>query len=181
MMRSRLSHMFAVVLTASGLALWTGCDSAPTPTDPAEKGHDDHEAHNHPIEGPHHGSLIELGDEEYHAEFVHDDDKGTITIYILDSTAKKAVPVESKTLTVNVSTGEKAEQFELTASPMEGESGGKSSWFTSEDKALGEAIDQEGAKAKLLVTVNGTPYTGSIEHDHHHDEDGHNHSDGHKH
>ena len=29
--------------------------------------------HAHPSEGPHGGSLIELGNEEYHAELVHDE------------------------------------------------------------------------------------------------------------
>ena len=33
---------------------------------------DEHE-HDHPSEGPHHGSLIELGKEAYHAELVHDE------------------------------------------------------------------------------------------------------------
>lgn len=178
MMHSRFSRMFAVTLTAAGLVLWTGCDIAPSSTGSAAGDKDDHDVHSHPVEGPHHGSLIELGDEEYHAEFVHDEEKGTVTIYILDSTAKKSVPVEAKALTVNVSAGGKAKQFELAASPMQGEAGGKSSRFTSSEEALGEAIDQEGAEAKLLVTVNGTKYTGAIGH---HDHDEHEHGDGHKH
>ncbi len=45
------------------------------------------DVHSHPTEGPHHGTLIELGKEEYHAELVHDDKM--VTIYILDSAAKK--------------------------------------------------------------------------------------------
>ena len=35
--------------------------------------HDDHAGHAHPSEGPHHGDLIELGNEEYHAEILHDE------------------------------------------------------------------------------------------------------------
>ena len=52
--------------------------------------------HSHPTEGPHHGSLIELGDEEYHGELVHDDKAGTVTIYLLDSSAREAVAVKSR-------------------------------------------------------------------------------------
>ncbi|MCE2751496.1 MAG: hypothetical protein LW720_06355 [Pirellula sp.] len=38
------------------------------------------EIHAHPSEGPHHGSLVELGKEEFHAELVHD--SKSVTIYI---------------------------------------------------------------------------------------------------
>ena len=41
---------------------------------PAEEAHLEAEAaaHSHAAEGPHGGHLIVLGDEEYHAELVHD-------------------------------------------------------------------------------------------------------------
>ena len=35
---------------------------------------DDHAGHAHPTEGPHGGDLIELGNEEYHAELIHPHD-----------------------------------------------------------------------------------------------------------
>ena len=40
----------------------------------SENEHPDEHAHAHPSEGPHGGDLIELGNEEYHAELVHPHD-----------------------------------------------------------------------------------------------------------
>ncbi len=74
------------------------------------------DVHSHPTEGPHHGTLIELGKEEYHAELVHDDKM--VTIYILDSAAKTAVPIDSLELVINLVHDGKPEQFKLAASPM---------------------------------------------------------------
>lgn len=45
-------------------------DLPPSTTD----NHDNHEEHAHPSEGPHGGDLIELGNEEYHAELIHPED-----------------------------------------------------------------------------------------------------------
>ncbi len=65
--------------------------------------------HDHPAEGPHHGSLIELGNEEYHAELVHDAEN--VTVYILDSSASTATPIEAPELTINLMHDGKPAQF----------------------------------------------------------------------
>lgn len=143
---------------------FVGCDSgSPEKSTAAKTDSQD----SHPAEGPHHGTLLELGDEEYHAEFVHDEDAKTVTVYILDSTAKKAVPIDAKTLTIVVRADGKTTPYELKASAMEGEADGKSSRFVSSDKAIDNAIDTEGAESQLQVTIEGTPFTVKIaEHDH---------------
>ena len=68
----------------------------------------DHAGHGHPSEGPHHGGLIELGNEEYHAELVHDDDAGTVTLYILDGGVTKQVPIDATEITIKRHAGWKA-------------------------------------------------------------------------
>ena len=78
-------------------------------------------AHVHPTEGPHHGALIELGKEEYHAELVHDDRAGFVTIYILDGAAKTAVPIQAKEVTLNLLVGGKPRQFRLAALAQPGD------------------------------------------------------------
>ena len=127
------------------------------------------DAHVHPTEGPHHGSLIELGNEEFHVEMVHH--ANSVTIYILDSAATKAVPIDATELTINVLHEGKPEQFKLVASPDTGDPTGKSSRFVLVDAELAGHIDDEAAAPKLSVTINGTPYRGEIKHDH----DGHDH------
>ena len=130
--------------------------------------------HAHPSEGPHQVSLIELGDEEYHAELVHDD--SSVTIYILDSSATKSVPIEASDLTINLVRDGKPAQFKLSAAPDAGDAAGKSSRFTSEDPALASDLDREDAAPKLIAMINGKSYRGEVEHDHEHgDEPGHAH------
>src|SRR3989337_1170847 len=75
--------------------------------------------HAHPSEGPHGGSLIELGAEEYHAELIHDDQAGTVTIYLLDSAAKAAVAIDAPDVTINLTHEGRGEQFKLAAAAEE--------------------------------------------------------------
>ncbi len=177
-------------VAASGLAafLISGCGTAAT--EPAggsgdsspvadsgdahagrdQEGHDHGgHGHDHPSEGPHHGHLVELGGEEYHAEFVHDEQAGTITVYILDGAAKETVPIEAPEISINLKHDGQGEQFKLAASPDERDAEGKSSRFVSDDAELGEDLHREGAEAQLVLQIAGKAYRGKIEHDHDHD------------
>lgn len=134
---------------------------------------DDHAGHAHPTEGPHHGDLIELGNEEYHAEILHDEAAGTVTIYVLNGTATEQVPIDATEVTINVKHEGKPEQFKLSASPDENDPQGKSSRFVSSDGELAQHLDEEGAEPRLVLTINGKSYRGVITHDHGHE--GHDH------
>ena len=178
MKRPRLMSMLVI---AAATAMFAGCSkespqdgggTGTTATSSAENGHE----HEHPSEGPHHGSLIELGNEEYHGELVHDEESGKVTIYILDGSATQAVPIDAGEVTVNLVQDGKPEQFQLMASPDEGDPQGKSSRFVTEDKALGTRLDAEGAEARLTLQIEGKSYSGKIAHDHGaHDHAGHAH------
>lgn len=168
--------MLSVVCGSLSLALIAGCGEAtpPAATPPAKTvehsegdGHD-HAEHAHAEVGPHDGDLIELGNEEYHAELVHDEAAGKVTIYVLDSSAKKAVPIESTELIINLKHDGKGEQFKLAAAPQEGDGEGKSSRFVSDDKELVEDLESKGTVARLVVEIAGKSFTGDIKHDHDH-------------
>lgn len=162
-----LHTTFALALTAVAVGL-AGCTREPVSNGPetspppptVDMDHD----HDHPSEGPHHGELIELGNEEYHAELVHED--GAVTIYILDRSARELVPIGAAEVTINVAHDGQAKQFTLSASPQEGDVAGRASRFTSTDAALAEALDHEGSDARLAVTIAGKAYTGRIVHSH---------------
>lgn len=171
-------HVLRMLVTFGSLSLVAaGCGSETTPTDPQPVsdmppdtvGHDEHA---HPSEGPHHGVLIELGGEEYHAELVHDDAAKSVTVYILDGPARKVVPIDSKEVTINVKHGGRPEQFQLAASPSAEDPAGKSSRFVSNDAELAEHLDEEGADPTLVVVIDGKSFRGKIPHDHDH---GHEH------
>ena len=135
--------------------------------------HDDHAGHAHPSEGPHHGDLIELGNEEYHAEILHDEDAGTVTIYVLNGAATEQVPIDATEVTINAKHDGKPEQFTLTASPDTNDPQGKSSRFVSKNEELAHHLDEEGAEPRLVLSINGKSYRGTISHDH--DHEGHDH------
>lgn len=137
--------------------------------------------HSHSSTGPHGGSIVELGG-AYHAEVAHADDGGVI-VYILDGNAAANLAIEADEVKINVTHDGQPAQFVLTASPEAGEADGMSSRFVTSDSALGELLDEEEATAKLVVTIDGTPYSGTIEHAHDHAHgDGHDHAaHGHSH
>ena len=136
-----------------------------------------HVGHIHPNEGPHHGDLVELGNEEFHAEVVHGA-AGSVTVYILDGSAKTAVPIHATELTVNITHDGNAEQFKLPADRNAADPEGKSSRFALKDVELSEDLDSHDAVAKLVVMIEGKSYSGRISHDHDAD---HSQEDGHKH
>lgn len=169
---TRWSVVFALGI---GVGLAVGCDLKPQSADkapkvtethsPAEaKGHDEH---NHPTTGPHAGTLVELGNEEYHAEVVHDEKAGSVTIYLLDGTARKPVAIDASEVVINLKHDGKGEQFKLAAAPQAEDKAGTSSRFKSDDKELSEDLDAHGAEARLAVDIAGKSYSGAVTHDHH--------------
>ena len=94
-----------------------GPETSPPPATATADTHGgrDHGGHAHPSEGPHHGELIELGNEEYHAELLHTDTE--LTIYMLDGAATQPVPIEATALTINMTHNEVPKQFSLDAVP----------------------------------------------------------------
>lgn len=163
-------------LVAVGVALLAvaGCThqpsaSAPPPDSPLAS--DGHAAHDHPTAGPHHGDLVELGN-EYHAEILHDAND-TVTLYVLDLGATQQVPIDSAEVTINAKLDGKPVQFKLAAVPDTGDPEGKSSRFVTTDPALVRCLDDESADPRVVISIKGKSYRGAIAH--HHDHAGHDH------
>lgn len=181
-MKTGFVNYLSVTLCVLGLTL-VGCDSG---TEQGTKSFDEAapedvtmQEHDHPSEGPHHGSLIELGKEAYHGELVHDEKSGAITIYILDGAAKAGVPIAAESVLINVKHDGKGQQFTLAATPEQGDPEGKSSKFATQDKTLGELLHEQGTTARLVLEIDGKSFSGEIDaHDHDHD---HGHDEKHAH
>ena len=125
----------------------------------------------HAHTGPHKGSLVELGDEEFHAEIVHDDEMGMVTIYLLGADAKTPVATDAKDIAVNAKVNGKAVQHKIKPAPMKADKPGTASRFISKSKELVELLDQEDVAPVLRVVIEGKTFNGKIEHDHdEHDE-----------
>jgi hypothetical protein len=166
------SYLSAVVI--SGLLL-TGCDSSSSTNGTSGGGH----VHDHPSEGPHHGQLIELGNEQYHGELLHDDATNTVTVYILDGAAKELVPIPEQEVTLQLLVGEENKSYTLTAVPDAADSEAAAK-FEVVDAELGRILDEEHElKGRLQVNIGGTQFTGSFEHTEHAHDHEHGHDGGH--
>ena len=170
----------SVPVAFSAALAFAGCgtESPPAPTSgtPVEHqdgdGHDheaghDHAAHAHPSEGPHHGHLIELGEEEYHAELTHDEATKTVTVYLLDKEAKGAVAIGDAEIVLNLVADGQPTQVKLAASPQEGDAAGQSSRFSITDEKVLEMLEGPKTTGRLNVTINGKAYLGTVEHHEH--------------
>ena len=97
-----------------------------------------------------------------------------------DLRAFAAVPIDATEITINLKHEGRGEQFKLAALADQGDPAGKSSRFVSTDVELAQDLDHEGAEPQLVMTVNGKPYRGAIEHEHGHEGE-HSQDDGHAH
>ena len=149
--------------------------------------------HDHEHNAPHGGQLIELGDHEYHAEVVMDHDEHKFTVYILDAHAEAAQAIDAKEITLNMTLGDKPEQFKLAAARQKTDPEGKSSRFELvDDELVHEFLEEEDAKGRLNVPIGDKSYVGIVAHkhddDHEHEhgddhdkQDGHDKDDDHEH
>lgn len=157
---------FALSLAVVGLFALAGCTGQPA--NPPKDGGAAH--HDHPSEGPHHGHLIELGNEKHHAELTHDDKTHTVTIYLLGSDAKTPSFSADAEILLNLVVDGKPMQARLAAAPQEGETAEKCSRFTLVDEKVLEALENPKTTGRVNVNIEGESYTGEVQlGDHGHD------------
>jgi hypothetical protein len=167
--RSAFGGAVLAVVTVLWLAGCTGGSSTPAGGGSKAAAEHDHD-HEHAQHGPHGGHLMEIGEEEYHAEWTHDE-SGKVTFYILGPEAKKEVPVAAAEITIDVKVGDHApQQFQLAAvNPQDG----KSAVFETVNQQLVgvlETLKSESVVATLHVPINGKTYDQRIqEHEHGHE------------
>ncbi len=168
-----------VMLGLSGLA---GCgggndgeyrkfDKAKDTSHDAEHGHAHTHDHGHG-HGPHEGDLIELGEEEFHAEVVFDEEGNKVILYLLGPDAKAAVAIEAKEISLELPGKDAPVTHALAAAPQEGDGEGKSSRFEIKSEDLIEAFHHDPKTVgKFKVSIGGKDFNGEIKHSHDHDHD----------
>ena len=171
-----------LALVAAFAVIVTGCTSGDSEfkevsNDESEVGHDDHSSHGHGVHGPNGGDIVEVGDEEFHAEVVVDEDEHRIDVFILGSDAKTAKPISASEISINFKHGAEVEEFKLTASALEGETDGQASKFTITDEELFEELHEHSEGATLNFSDGDQVLTGTVNHshDHGHGDDDHDH------
>lgn len=184
---ARFAALFvSLLLFSAGLAFTAGCPSnsgngdAP-PSENGENGNQEEHGHSHGHEeGPEGGHLIELGDEEYHVEWLHDDEEGVLTFIIRDAHAKEEVPIDAEHLLIDMTLeDDQGEQHQTEVEiPAVGrtDANPQVARFELADKQMTYNIaENDKVTAILKVPIGGQEYTAEIEHEAH----GHGHSHSH--
>ena len=165
------------VLLALVAVLGCGPDQDPThdhDTDSGEAhtshagGDDDaHAGHDHAALGPNEGHVVVLGDEEYHIEWLHDDDAGKITAILLDGEMKEEVTTTAEVVTVEVTIGDaEPRKYDLLAVDRSDDEPPRASRFELTEPALVTALMMgEGVQVVLHVDVDGQTYSAPVEHE----------------
>jgi hypothetical protein len=199
----RLTSLLAMLCVTIGFSLMAGCGGQTPPPAAEEHGDHDHEhgdhdhehgehehgdhahegeaghEHGHSSTGPNGGHLIELGEEDYHAELVHDDYQPSVSLYLLDAQARSPVVTATKEMLLNVLVNGAPQQFKLMAAPLSGEKDGSASRFHSTDESLWRLIsDESKLSGRFNVSIGGKQFVGQFDHaphgehagDHKHDQ-----------
>ena len=163
MARIRLSIQSLLCFVVLVLA---GCTASENQDQESTTKADPHAGHSHATLGPHHGHLVELGDEDYHAEWRFDNSSGKVTIYLLDADVKKDVTTTADQITVRVTQGKITSEYELPAINASESDPPTASQFEVVNAELLESLKAvgHGIEAKLSVTIEDKQYTGSFEH-----------------
>jgi hypothetical protein len=169
---------FELAMTAAFALILAGCTDSvgylEIDSDESEVGHDDHSGHGHGAHGPNGGEIVEVGNEEFHAEVVVDESTHRIDVYVLGSDAKTAKPIDATEISLSFKHGDEVEEFKLTAAALDGEPEGQSSKFTITDEELFEELHEHSEGATLSFTAGEESLSGTVTHSHDHgDEHGH--------
>ena len=122
--------------------------------------HEEHSDHGHDAKGPHGGSLVELGADEFHAEIVLDHDAHALRVFVLGKDAKTAEPTTATEVVIAL---EGKDPLTLKAAPQEGDGKGKSSRFELIDEKLIDAIlDAKFLHGDLRIAIGDKPFSGHI-------------------
>ncbi len=129
--------------------------------------------HDHAEHGPHHGDLVEIGKEEYHAEIVVDEGKKQMVVYLLDKEVKAYVAIDAPFVAVNLLINGKPMQIKLKAAAQPADQKGFSSCFGAVSPELIDALHNPKSDPKLALKIRNKSYSVKIAHDH--DHAGHDH------
>lgn len=174
---------FELALSAAFALVLAGCTSGDSEFtevshDEPEVAHDHHGDHGHGHHGPNGGEIVEVGNEEFHAEVVVDEESHQVDVYILGSDASTAKPIEASEISISFRHGDEVEEFKLAAAALDGEPEGQSSRFTLSSDELFDELHEHSEGATLSFSAGGETLSGTVTHSHDHD---HGHAHGHGH
>ena len=162
-----MGFKFCVGCALLSLLMFVGVGCSPKPAADTSAagsgttGSDEH-AHDHGEHGPHGGHMVHLEPDGIHAEWAHDDDTKTVTVYLDDLKA----PASEVKFVVKAGDTE-PQDYPLTKS--EGGTGG-GTWTITSDALMTHLAMGEAAQVQLIIAEGDKQMTTKIEHsdEHHH-------------
>ena len=115
-----------------------------------------------PTQGSHGGRLVPLGAKEYFVEVAHDPAVGTVSFFLLDSTARKRAPISAFEIVVNTKVGAASTQHKIFSQPQREDTGGQTSRFVATDKTVVDAIIAPGTEVEIVLTSGDKKLNGSL-------------------
>jgi len=167
---TRFLLTIAIVLQ---LSLPVFSQQAKLPSTVAVKSQASAHSHAHDAHGPNNGDLLEIGRGEYHAELVVDEESNQVVVYLLDSTLKSYISIDSTYLVVNFKVGNKPVQVKMLPVPQDADTKHLSSRFSLISPELFAALHDSKSDAKLSLRIGKKSYVSKFAHNH--DHTGHNH------
>jgi hypothetical protein len=146
-------------LFSTGALLVLFAASSCSKQDPAPTSADlDTSSEHHTHQGPHNGTLVELGNHQFALEFVHDPAAGSLSIYVLDAPAENFIrlPDPSIELVLQRDGQPVTVQATAVANTATGETGGDTSHFevTAEWLKTAQALEL----AVPAITIRGMAF-----------------------
>ena len=96
-------------------AVLSGCGPGAKTETPAQHKEQAAGGHEHAEQGPHGGHMIVLGNDQFHAELLHDEPTHTVTVHLLDVARNQPVTSDQPTLTIQLFQEGKFVDYELAA------------------------------------------------------------------
>jgi hypothetical protein len=173
-------QLFALPLMLLVPLVLSGCKKSPSTADGhGDEAHEDehehegehHHDHDHK-DGPHGGHILELtgGDKDYHAEWLHDDEKGTVTVFLLDEDQKTSLENSPPEVSIEIRTGNSPKTYALPSTETVNDVPVLAAYsITDPELVTALEIVVEGNEPLLHVNIGEKPMTAKFEkHDHEH-------------
>lgn len=117
-----------------------------------------HRHHEHDHTAPHGGTIVVLGEEQFHLEFVHSPETGKLTAYILDGELEEFIRVAAESFEVVANPAGRREvlEFRAVANRATGETVGDTAQFEAQAEWLKNTTMFEAVLTS--VSIRGTPF-----------------------
>ncbi len=119
-------------------------------------------AHGHDKKTKYGGTLVVLGDEEWHAEVKLDEKQNVVMVYLLDQGANQPLAIPASSILINLRENARPRQFHLLAVSLAVDPPEQSSRFAIQNAELVRLLHQENNNAHLRLSIKGRSYSGKL-------------------